>query len=156
MVGMREINRDMVRELVDNHILLLYLWVKREGKIQLTLSNKEANRYIAHTLREAQYTREQIRLALGITEKQVIKLLGRKISKRFKQAIALISNPLILKQKSDTYAFKYTITPKMVERMIIEDLAQAGWAATQIRYATGFNLRTIQRIRKEKGVSSER
>jgi len=146
---MREINRDMIRDLVDNHILPLYSCVKGVNKIELTLSQIEANRYIAHTLRHAQYTRRQISYVLQITEKQVDRLLGRKLTKGFKRAIALIDNPLILLQKSDEYAFDYTITPKMVERMIIEDLAKAGWTAHQIKVATGLNLRTIQRIRKE-------
>jgi hypothetical protein len=146
---MREINRDMVRDLVGNHILPLYGCVKGVRRIDLTLSKTEATRYIAHTLRQAQFTRKQIRDVLEVTERQLDSLLGRKITKGFKRSIALIDNPLVLLRKSDEYAFEYTITPKMVERMIIEDLAKAGWTAHQIKLATGFNLRTIQRIRKE-------
>jgi len=152
---MREINRDMIRELVGNHILPLYFCIKETGGVELTLSKMEADRYIAHTWRSAGYTVQQICDGLELKKRQVKCLLGRKLTKGFREATQLIGNPLVLMRKSDEYAFDYRITLKVVERMIIEDLAKAGWGTTQIKKATGFNLRTIQRIRKEQGVSYE-
>jgi len=146
---MREINRDRIRDLVGNNILPLYHCIKDVKKVEITLSEIEAKRYIAHTLRESKYSISQIGSVLGATERQTELLLSRKLTKGFKRAVELIGNPLVLLRKSDEYAFEYTITPKMVERMIIEDLAKAGWSAHQIILATGLNLRRVQRIRKE-------
>ena len=71
-----------------------------------------------------------------------------KNTKGFVRAIKFVNNPFLLLEYSDDYSHTYSITLKIVERLIIEKLSDGGWTAKQIQLATNFNIRTIFRVIK--------
>lgn len=155
-ISMREINRDRAIELFDGDILKLYILIKGRKMFKIAIKEMEAKRYIAKTMHKAGLSHRQISLSTASTEAEVVVLLKRENTLGFKKAIELIPNPLTLLNKSSEYGFEYTLSSKMIERVVLETLAKAGFSANQIAKGTGLNYRTIQRARKSIKEDNER
>jgi len=150
MVTMREVNLYRTRQLCNNYVLELWILIRRTGKITLSISQKEATAYIAHIMIKAGFSDESIMSAIDIKPKAIksVKENGFKPTKGFQNAIKIIGNPLALLKVSDNYAYDYCIYPDMVNALLTEDMARAGWNALKISRTVGVNKRTAQRVIK--------
>ncbi len=144
---MREINRDRIRELVDNNIFPLYMIMRKKQRVHISLRLCQTQKYVATLMHKAGYTKLQIAHSLGIEMNRVRPLLLMRRTKVFDEAVKLIKHPLALLRKGEEYSHEYTISLQDVEYLIIEDLVRAGMTTNEITKATGFHKRRIQRIR---------
>lgn len=149
MVTMMEINRDRIRDLVDNHILPLYMVLRETGDMKISLSETQTHRYLVRLLRKAGLQDDAIAAVVDIDKRKVKRIKDSRASDSFNRACELFKNPVLLLKKCDRYGYEYNLSKLSVERMIIEDLILGGWTTRQITTATGFGKRRVQRLRKK-------
>ena len=148
MVSGRELNRWRVRETFGDRIFSLYMVVKKYGNFKISLSRKQALRFVCTNLKELGYTRREISSILNIDEADVTFTASKKFPTTFMLAVKLFRDPLELLKKSDYYGHEYYITKQGLEVIIIENLITAGLENRQIATALKTNIRRIQRVRK--------
>ncbi len=150
MVSMREVNRERIQELTDGFVILLLRWLGNSNKKKVSLNRREVLRYFYESLKQAEFTDEQIVEMLNVDKAQLKRIRrGKRFSKGLVNALELFGNPIAVLKKSDDYAYTYTISRNTVETVIIQKLIMGGWTTRQVSFATGYGIRRIQRIAKK-------
>jgi len=147
MVSGRELNRWAIRELVDGDLLRLYAFVVNTGIDRVTLNRHEAAGFVLDELKKRGYSAENVKDFLrkhGLRPRRV-----GSPSPGLRNALKLFGSPAEILRRGDEYTFHYKLKKGVIEYMLIEELARAGWTPTEIWRATGFGRRRIQRIAKK-------
>jgi hypothetical protein len=147
MVSGREWSRWAVKELSGGRLIDLYAYVLKNGIEKMSLSRPSAAGRIIHELREAGFDEKTIRATLeryGIKNATV-----RSRAEAIDAAAGFLGGYFKILEIGDEYHFTYPTKKSLIEYLMIEELARAGWTATQIWKATGFGRRRIQRIVKK-------
>jgi len=150
MVSVRELNKWRLMELADGDVLRLWLVARQKGNLPISLSRKEATRYIVKELYRAGHGIKEIAMILRIEEKIVKNAINatKNYSKGFRNALKVFKHPLIVYQRSEKYGYDYYISKMNAESALIDELLRGGWTISQVVHATGFNRRRVQRAAK--------
>lgn len=147
---MKEINRDRLRALFDDRVLELYAVALVAGDQNFSLPRKQAIKLIVKDLINSGFTPAVVAHTVGLTAVEVHRIAKatESYSRGFNIAVRVFKDPVKVLERSEEYAYDYYISKSIVETIIIEDLAKAGWETNQIHAATKFGKRRIQRIKK--------
>jgi len=142
-----EFNKMAILDLVDGRLLDLYEFILKTGTEKLAVSKRLAAGRVIEKAKKAGLDEEALRKFFN--ERGIKYATAMKTETTTDYAAKFFGSYMKIIEEGDDLTFTYKTKKSLIERMIIETLARAGWTNRQIHSATGFGLRRVQRISKK-------
>jgi len=136
VISTREVNRSAIREMFGNDLLKVYKAVCEHGDMKVSAKKQQANAFAVYILKELGFTPRQIREMIPVTY-YMSRKDSFKISDSFKRYAMISGDFFDIVNNATDYSTPIPVSKRIVETLIVEDLAASGWSEDQIMAAVG-------------------
>ena len=147
MVTSQEVTRWLLREISADAVLLLYKEVLKHGDMTISMNEKLIAKHIAYEMMKEGASEDKAKQYLrdvGFKNATPEPARGSALN-----AIRLFGDAKAALKMCQPMPMRINVTRRIVERILIERLAEAGYSNAKIGAMTGFCKRRIERVKKK-------